>query len=88
MNFRKSSKGGRGVIFNPKIYVTKFRQGYLTMKFEGFVDSLKILQHNFPIMRGGGAKAVWNIFENSSVLEGGGIPYQQDLINPWDSIHQ
>ena len=37
---------------------------------------------------GGGSKAVWNFSENSSVLEEVGIPYQQDLINPWDSIHQ
>ena len=50
MSFRK----GGGVIFNQKIYVTKFRHGYLTMKFEGFEDSLKNLQHNFPKMRGAG----------------------------------
>ena len=30
----------------------------------------KNLQHNFPKMRGGGSKAVWNFSENSSVLEG------------------
>ena len=73
MNFRKSSKGGRGVIFNPKIYVTKFRQGYLTMKFEGFVDSLKILQHNFPIMRGGGQRPL-ELFQKIIRFGGGRHP--------------
>ena len=34
----------------------------------------KKLQHNFPKMRGGGSKAVWNFSENSSVLEGVGVP--------------
>ena len=43
------------------------------MKFEGFVASLKNLQHNFPKM-GGGAKAVCNFSENSSVLGEVGIP--------------
>ena len=35
----------------PWIYppIWTFKQGYLTMKFEGFVDSLKILQHNFRL---------------------------------------
>ena len=35
MNFRESSKGGGGVIFDPKIYVAdfgKFKQGFLSMK--------------------------------------------------------
>ena len=52
-------------------------KGYLTMKtatFESFIASLKKLQHNFPKMRGGGSKAVWNFSENSSVLEEVGIP--------------
>ena len=34
----------------------------------------KNLQHNFPKMRGGGSKAVWNFSENSFVLEGVGFP--------------
>ena len=34
----------------------------------------KKLQHNFPKMRGGRSKAVWNFSENSSVLEGVGVP--------------
>ena len=32
-------------------------------------------QHDFPKMRGGGSKAVWNFSENSSVLDVQGIPY-------------
>ena len=35
MNFRKSSKEGEGVIFNPKIYIAdfwNFRQGFLSVK--------------------------------------------------------
>ena len=35
VNFWKSSKGGGGVIFNPKIYVAvfgNFKQGFLSMK--------------------------------------------------------
>ena len=34
----------------------------------------KKLQHNFPKMRGGGSKVVWNFSENSSVLEGESFP--------------
>ena len=37
----------------------------------------KKLQHNFPKMRGGGSKAVWNFSENSSVLEGVSVPKGQ-----------
>ena len=35
MNYRESSKGGGGVIFDPKIYVAdfgNFKQGFLSMK--------------------------------------------------------
>ena len=46
----------------------------LAPSFEGFVASLKNLQYNFPKMRGGGSKAVWNFSENSSILEGKGVP--------------
>ena len=46
----------------------------LAPSFEGFVASLKNLQYNFPKMRGGGSKAVWNFSENSSILEGEGVP--------------
>ena len=34
----------------------------------------KNLQHNFPKMRGGGSKAVWNFSENSFVLVALGFP--------------
>ena len=71
-----SEKFRRGGNFQSKNLCCKiwtFKQGYLTMKFEGFVDSLKILQHNFPIMRGG-VKGRWNFSKNSSVLEEIGIP--------------
>ena len=44
------------------------------MKLIQSVASLKNLQHKFPKMRGGGSKAVWNFSENSSVLEGVGVP--------------
>ena len=50
-----------------------FKQGYFTMKLIQSVASLKNLQLNFPKMRGE-SKAVWNFFENSSVLEEVGIP--------------
>ena len=36
---------------------------------------MKNPQHDFPKMRGGGSKAVWNFSENSSVLERGSFPY-------------
>ena len=35
---------------------------------------MKNPQHDFPKMRGGGLKAVWNFSENSSVLERGSFP--------------
>ena len=34
----------------------------------------KNLQYNFPKNEGGGAMAVWNFYENSSILEGEGVP--------------
>ena len=60
-----------GVIFNLKKYVAdfgNFKQGFLTMKLIQRVASLKNLQCNFPKMRGGGSKAVWNFSENSADL--------------------
>ena len=76
----KFQKGGGGHFQSKNLCckIWTFKQGYLTMKtatFEGFVASLKNLQYNFPKMRGGGSKAVWNFSENSSVLEEVGIPY-------------
>ena len=44
-----------------------------TATFEGFVASLKKLQHNLPKMRGG-SRAVWNFSENSAVLEAPPVP--------------
>ena len=41
----------------------------LVMNFE------KRLQYDFPKMRGGVSKAVWNFSENSSVLDVSGFPY-------------
>ena len=83
--FSEKFQGG-GVHFQSKNLCCKiwtFKQGYLTMKtatFEGFVASLKNLQHNFPKRRGG-SKAVWNFSENSSVLEEVGIPYLHCVIS-------
>ena len=37
----------------------------------------KKAQHDFPKMRGGGSKAVWNFSKNSSVLEEPPFPYPQ-----------
>ena len=34
----------------------------------------KNLQYDFPKNEGGGSKTVWNFSENSSVLEGKGVP--------------
>ena len=66
----KFQRGGGGIIFNPKIYVADFchYRRYFGHEFQ------KKLQHNFPKMRGGGSKAVWNFSENSSVLEGVSFP--------------
>ena len=51
MNFRKSTKGEGGVIFNPTFYVAVFG-----LKNRAFTDVFwKILQHDFPKLR-----AVWN----------------------------
>ena len=37
--------------------------------------SEKKAQYDFPNMRGGGSKAVWNFSQNSSVLETPSFPY-------------
>ena len=47
---------------------------------------LKNPQYDFPKMRGGGVKAVWNFSENSSVLVGLPFPNQHPLINPFISL--
>ena len=46
---------------------------------------LKNPQYDFPKMRGGGSKAVWNFSENSSVLVGGGFPYLWRIEQLWYS---
>ena len=38
------------------------------------ISIIKNLQNNFPKMRGGGSKAVWNISENSSDLVAPSFP--------------
>ena len=38
-------------------------------------------QYDFPKMRGGGSKAVWNFSENSSVLETPSVPYEKVFKN-------
>ena len=47
-------------IIPPRIYAT--------------ISIIKNLQYNFPKMRGGGSKAVWNFSENSSDLVAGSFP--------------
>ena len=77
MNFRKSSKRGGGHFQSKNLYckIWTFKQVYVTMKLIQSVARLKKLQYNFPKMRGGGSKAVWNFSENSSILEEKGVPY-------------
>ena len=63
---------GSGVIFNPKIYFADF--GHLNSVCVGRFP--KKMQYKFSKMRGeGGSKAVWNISENSPVLETLPVPY-------------
>ena len=46
------------------------------MKIRIFVAILsRNPQYDFPKMRGGGSKAVWNFSGNSSVLETPSVPY-------------
>ena len=46
------------------------------------MNSGKNLQYDFPKMRGGGPKAVWNFSENSSVLVGLSVPKVPR--HPWE----
>ena len=46
----------------------------------------KKAQHDFPKMRGGGAKAVWNFSKNSSVLEEVGFPKRGVTISTFPSF--
>ena len=71
MNFRKSSKGGGG-----SFSIQKFK-----LQISAIIDDTSVmnfgkkLQYDFPKMRGGRSKAVWNFSENSSGLELCNIPY-------------
>ena len=71
MKFSEKFRRGRGVIFNPKIYIADFCH---------FIDDTSVmnfgknLQYDFPKMRGGGSNAVWFFSKNSSVLEVRGFP--------------
>ena len=72
MNFRKSCEGGVGAFSIQKIILQIFAiiDDTLVMNFR------KNLQYDFPKNEGGGgSKTVWNFSENSSVLEGKGVPY-------------
>ena len=67
------------VIFNPKFFIPDFcyYRRYFDREFQ------KKLQYNFPKMRGGGSKAVWNFYKNSTVLEGWPFPQAPNIIGPW-----
>ena len=58
-----------------------FRKYKVPATFEGFVASLKKLQYNFPKMRGGESKAIWNFSENPSVLEAPHVPYIRSIVS-------
>ena len=73
MNFRKSAKGGAGVIFNPKIYVAGF--GHLHRFFRTFSEKFAT---QFSKEKGGGSKADSNFSENSSVLVAPPVPNHND----------
>ena len=71
-DFLEKFRRGEGVvIFNPKIYIADFA----IIDDTSVMNFGKNLQYDFPKMRGGGSKAIWNFSENSSVLDVSGIPY-------------
>ena len=67
----KFQKGGGGSFSIQKFILQIFAiiDDTLVMNFR------KNLQYDFPKNEGGGSKTVWNFSENSSVLEGKGVPY-------------
>ena len=71
MNFQKSSERGGGSFLIQKFML----QIFAIIKGTSVMNFGTNPQHDFPKMRGGGSKAVWNFSENSSVLEGGCFPY-------------
>ena len=62
MKFWKSSKGGGRGSFSFPIFILQILDLYKVF----FGRFLKKLQYNFPKIRGGGLKAVWNFAKNSS----------------------
>ena len=60
INFRKSSKGGRGIFFNPKIYLTEF--GPFNRAFEHEID--KDNATCFSENEGEGVKSRLEFFRN------------------------
>ena len=66
-NFRKSSTGGGGGCWS--FSFQKFILQILGL-YKGLFPYVfrKKLQYNFPKMRGGGSKVIWNFSENSSYL--------------------
>ena len=70
MSFRKSAKGGAGVIFNPKIDIADFGpiKGVFFLRFPK-KNCNTIFQNE-----GWGSKAVWNLSENSSDLVASPFP--------------
>ena len=69
--FRKSSEGGEGGSFSIQKFILQI---FAITDDTSVMNFGKNLQYDFPKMRGG-SKAVWNFSENSSVLEGVGVPY-------------
>ena len=60
---------------------------FLHMNIRTFVTILsRKAQCNFPKMRGGGSKAVWNFSENLSVLDGVGFPYDKQVWPCWQGL--
>ena len=68
--FEKIPKGGGGLFPIQKFML----QIFAIIKGTSVMSFGTNPQHDFPKMRGGGSKAVWNFSENSSVLERGCFP--------------
>ena len=97
MNFRKSSKQpldppphfqkiilqfvsevhDRSIVYNGK-----------NLQYNSVMNFGKKLQYDFPKIRGGGSKAVWNFPKNSSVLDVSGIPKRSSYNHQNHRIHQ
>ena len=68
MNFQKISEAGGS--FSIQKFILQI---FAIIDNTSVMNFGKKLQYDFPKMRG--SKAVWNFYENSSVLEGVGFPY-------------